>query len=283
MSFISRGILLVHMDIKSTSIIGVLVLGTLAAGGVLWYLNEHPTPIIPDHTGVATTTAPRELAAPQKIEEHADYYDVTGTIPSDTPLKDTAGDAASQAAVDAMEQYVLTSIQSFKEQGNFDHLSPEDIKMFGFDQGRKEAFTVSYTSTEGPHSISYLFTFYEDTLGAHPNTTYHTFTFDRKTGNLLALKDLFTPGTNYLSVLSKISRATLPSQLAKAANERTGDLDMAYLTRGTTPVAGNFENWYISGSTVVLTFPPYQVQAYVFGAPELSIPFSTLPIKDEYK
>lgn len=270
------------MDTKSTSIIGLLVLGTLVAGGVLWYMSEHPASITLNHggTGIATST---EATAPQKIEEHAKYYDVTATTPTDTPLKATAGATADQKAVDIMKQFTLTSIAGFKERGNFNALSTEDIKMMGFDQGRKEAFAVSYTLQKGTASVSYIFTLFEDTFGAHPNTYYRSFTFDSKTGEGLGLDDLFVSGTDYLTLLSKISREKLPMQLAKASSAPVSSIDMDYLKRGTTPDADNFQTWYIQGTNLVLKFPPYQVAAYVFGAPELSIPLSSLPIKSAYK
>lgn len=270
------------MDTKSTSIIGLLVLGTLVAGAVLWYMSEHPAPISFTHggTGVATST---EATPPQKIEEHAKYYDVTASTPTDTPLKATAGAGANQKAVDIMKQFTLASISGFKERGNFDALSAQDIKMMGFDQGRKEAFDVSYTVQKGIASISYIFTLFEDTFGAHPNTYYRSFTFDSKTGEGLTLDSIFTPGTNYLSILSKISREKLPAQLAKASDSSVATIDVGYINRGTTPDADNFQTWYIQGSNLVLKFPPYQVAAYVFGAPEVSIPLSSLPVRTQYK
>jgi Protein of unknown function (DUF3298) len=270
------------MDTKSTSIIGVVVLGILVAGGVLWYMSEHPAPVTFEHggTGIGTST---EQTLPQKIEEHAKYYDITASSPSVTSLKATAGAQADAQAVEVMKQFVTTSVAGFKDRGNFANLTAKDIEMMGFDQGRKEAFEVKYTTQTGPRAVSYIFTLFEDTFGAHPNTYYRTFTFDTKTGEGLELGDLFTPGTDYLSVLSKVSRDKLPSQLAKASNAPASSIDMEYLKRGTSADADNFTTWFIQGGNLVLKFPPYQVAAYVFGAPELSIPLSSLPIKALYK
>lgn len=270
------------MDTKSTSIIGVVVLGILVAGGVLWYMSEHPAPVTFEHggTGIGTST---EQTLPQNIEEHAKYYDIKAVTPSATSLKATAGAEADAQAVEVMKQFVTSSVSGFKERGNFSNLTAQDLEVMGFNQGRKEAFEVTYATQSGPHTVSYIFTLFEDTFGAHPNTYYRTFTFDTKTGEGLELGDLFTAGTDYLSILSKISRDKLPSQLAKASNSSVSTIDMDYLKRGTSPDADNFTTWFIQGGNLVLKFPPYQVAAYVFGAPELAIPLSSLPIKAQYK
>lgn len=270
------------MDTKSTSIIGVVVLGTLLAGGVLWYMSEHPAPIIFEHgaTGTATST---EQALPQKLEEHTKYYDIAASLPSETSLKASAGAGANAQAIEVMEQFVTSSISGFKERGNFSNLSAKDIEMMGLNQGRKQALEVTYATLMGTQSVSYIFTLVEDTFGAHPNSYYRTFTFNTKTGEGLHLDDIFTSGTDYLSVLSKISRDKLPTQLAKASNSSVSSIDIDYLKRGTTPDADNFQTWYIQGPNLVIKFPPYQVAAYVFGAPELSIPLSSIPVKAGYK
>lgn len=251
------------MDTHNTLIVGIVILLVLGAGGVLWYLNEHPSPIQITHEG--------KDSAPQVIEEHAEYFDITATTPSSVPIKNDA------EAVAAMHQYVLSQIETFKEQGNFNNLSLEDIQVFGYDQGRKQSLEITYETKRGPHTISYVFLQYVDTFGAHPNVYYRTFTFDTDTGALLSIGNLFTPGTDYLSLLSKEARRILPGQLAEKAQTDTEHINMDFITDGTKPVEDNFKTWYIEGDTLVLVFPPYQVAAYVFGAPEVRLPLSTLP------
>jgi len=267
------------MDTKSTSIIGLVILLVFVIGGALWYMSEHPAPVTIDHgaTGIATSTA---AAPPLNITDNGKYYDATASYPSKTPLSGTA----NAKAVEIMHQFALTSITSFKERGNFDHLTAEDVKVLPYADGRKEAFDMSYTVAQGPHTVSYIFTMFEDTFGAHPNTYYRMFTFDLASGNGIELSDLFTPGTAYLSVLSKDARAILPKQLAAAANTSVSDIDTNYIISGTTPDADNFQNWYIDGDSLVILFSPYQVAAYVFGAPEVRIPLASLPgLRSAYK
>ena len=268
------------MDTKSTSIIGAVVLLIIAIGLVLWYMSEHPAPFLNEHAGIgtATTTSTTAPTADQRLDEHAKYYDITATYPGSTRL---TGQANAQS-IEVMKQFETNAISAFKEQGNFDNLSAQDITTFGFDQGRKESLDIKYVTKTGPHTVSYIFTMFQDTLGAHPNTYFRTFTWNTTTGEGLELSDFFTG--DYLAVLSKVSREKLPAIIAKKAGMPASQVDMEYLKRGTTPDTDNFTNWYIEGSSLVLIFPPYQVGPYVIGTQEVPLTLANLSgIKSQYK
>lgn len=268
-----------HMDTKSTSIIGGVVLLIIAIGLALWYMSEHPAPFINTHTGQPQpgTTGGE---TPLSLDEDGKYYAVTAKYPGSTPLPPQA----SAKAVEVMKQFEINAIAAFKEQGNFNALTAEDIKMFGFDQGRIESLDIAYLTKTSPVSISYIFTMYQDTLGAHPNTYYRIFTWNTKTGAGLELDDLFSPGTDYLAILSKASREKLPALIAQKTGTNIRDVDMDYMKRGTTPDADNFTNWYLENGNLVLVFPPYQVGPYVIGTQEVPLPLSTLAgVRNDYK
>jgi hypothetical protein len=113
----------------------------------------------------------------------------------------------------------------------------------------------------------------EDTLGAHPNTYYHVFTFDTATGAQLSLSDLFASKDSYLQLLSTTTRADLP-KIVSDMSKTSADTD--YISRGTTPTVENFQNWYVDGSNLVLIFPPYQVGPYSLGTVLDPIPLTKL-------
>lgn len=261
------------MNIK-TEIIGAIALGVIILGLVLWYMSEHPAPYIVNHTGTST---PQNVGGTNNgqlnLNESAAYYDITAVYPASTPLKKSAGATADAKAVEIMKQFEINTILAFKEQGNFDHLSHDDIQMMGLDQ-RKESVEIKYEVKSGPRTVSYVYTIYQDTLGAHPNTYFRTFTFDSRTGEGLDIPDFFVAGTNYLSILSTAARKALPASIAAREGVSVKDLDADYMNRGTTPDADNFQNWYIEGSSLVLVFPPYQVAPYSAGVQMVSIPFS---------
>ena len=210
--------------------------------------------------------------------EHAPYYDITANYASSTPLLASAGTAADAAAVALMRKFVSDTIAQFKTDGTFTNLTPSDVQMRGLTGGRKEKLEIVYLIGSSSHTISYIFTIYEDTLGAHGNTFFKTFTFDTTTGAPLALQDVFTPGAPYLSTLSQVSRAKLPGIIGQYA-------DTHFIQNGTGPDDKNFENFFFDNRDFVILFAPYAVAPYAAGPQTLRIPVSELVsiLKPEYQ
>lgn len=256
-------------------IIGAIVLGVVVLGLVLWYMNENPTPYVNRPLGTVPGNNLNTQSVPVSLGETATYYDIIASYPSSAGLTERAGATADAQAVALMKQFEMDSIASFKKDGNFANLSHDDVQLLGLDQ-RKESLEIKYESTVGPHTLSYIYTTYADTHGAHPNTYFRTFTFDRKTGINLALSDIFLPNADYLSVLTEQSRKILVASIAAREGVKVTDVDMDYLRRGTGPDADNFANWHIEGTSLVLIFPPYQVAPYAAGVQTAVIPFSQL-------
>ncbi len=249
-------------------IIGVAVLLVIVTGIVL-YAAMKPAPV----------QAPAALTLPASgYTEHAQYYDIAANYPTTTPLAASVGAAADAAAIAKIQTAISALISQFKADGNFANLSPRDITMMGFDQGRKESLQINYLIASSPRTVSYIFTTYMDTLGAHPNTTFTTLTFDTKTGAELALGDIFASGTDYLDTLSRLARQMLPGIIGEGA-------DASFINPGTTPDASNFQNFFFDNKDFVVLFPPYQVAPYSSGPQTLRIPITQLDsiLKVEYQ
>jgi len=197
--------------------------------------------------------------------EHADYYDIIANYASSTPLQGEK----NTAAVALMQKFVTDTIAQFKTDGNFANLTAEDINVMGLGKDRKETLQIVYLIASSPRTISYIFTVYEDTLGAHGNTFFHTFTFDITTGTALSLADIFAPSSDYLSKLSQISREKLPSVIGDSA-------EMQFINDGTTPDEKNFQNFFFDNQDFVILFDPYAVAPYSSGPQTLRIPLSEL-------
>jgi Protein of unknown function (DUF3298) len=170
-----------------------------------------------------------------------------------------------------MKAFAENTIGGFKESGNFANLTHDDVQMQGLDQ-RKYALNIEYQVYRGSHTVSYVYQIYEDTLGAHGNTYYRTFTFDTNTGAAIELGDLFTGTAPYLERLSTQARADLPGIIRAASGS---DADMAEIKAGTQPEEDSFQNFAIDGSTLRLIFPPYQVGPYSIGTVIDPIPLAT--------
>jgi hypothetical protein len=271
------------MSVRTKNILFALFLLVIMLGLGAWYFFARPAPKLPvvptSNSPVAGNQAKPDFSAnPLHIIEHGQYYDADLQYPSATPLAKSASASADTTAVLAMKTFAQTTLATFKKDGRFDTLTPADAQIQGLDQGQKYAISDGYTPYSGSHTISYVFNIYEDTLGAHPNTYFHTFTFDAQSGQSLALSDLFTPGVDYLTQLSTLSRAALTKQQGSAA-------DQTSINSGTTPTNDNFQNFAIDGSNLMIVFPPYQVGPYSIGTQTIYIPLSQLKslLKPEYQ
>ncbi len=249
---------------ENKNILGIVTVLVIIAGAV-GYAALRP----------ASVVAPGATTLPSGgYTEHAPYYDIVANYASSTPLTGVA----NTAAVTLMQKFVSDTIAQFKTDGNFANLTPTDIKTMGFDTGRKESLQITYLIGSSGRTVSYIFTVYEDTLGAHGNTFFHTFTFDATTGAPLALADLFTPGAPYLDELSSIARAKLPSIIGQGT-------DMTFVSDGTTPDTKNFQAFFFDNAYLVFLFAPYQVAPYSAGPQTLRIPIASLTsiLQPEYR
>ncbi len=99
---------------------------------------------------------------------------------------------------------------------------------------------------------------------AHPLPQSETVNYDLRRDQPLLLADLFNPGVDYLSILSKICIEDLKSQ---------GVLEW---DAGAGPDAANFKSWNITPDGLLINFDPYQVAAYAAGFQKVLIPWDIL-------
>ena len=242
-----------------TGVLAIVFLGLLG-----WYMVSSPAPIVPIADTTATSTAPFVEPEPQMVTENGTYYEITAEYPAQTPLLE--GDAAAIARI---RHYIDERIAEFKTNGDFENLTAEDVALQGLGGERKYVLGLEYELYTGSSTASYVYTIYEDTLGAHPNAYFRTFTFDLSTGAELSLGDLFVPGSTYLSWLSDRTRRDIPH----IVQQRSGYLpDAEYLASGTEPSPESFQSFYLDAENFVVAFPPYQVGPYALGSILVSIP-----------
>ncbi len=248
---------------RNTYISIVVVLVIIA--GITLYVVLHPVPAkAPGTAGEVAIVLPAG-----GYSEHTKYYNITASYATSTPLLKSAGALADATARSLILGFVRDTIQNFKTAGNFANLTSEDIKMLGFDKGRKETLQITYRVASSAHTVSYIFTIYQDTLGAHGNTFFRAATFNAKTGVPLTLADIFSPSTTYLNTLSSISRAKLPGIIGQGA-------DITFIKNGTEPKKENFQSFFLENKNFVILFAPYAVAPYSSGSQTLRIPLSQL-------
>ena len=237
--------------------------------GTILYLRTIPAP--------AKTETSGETAALSagSYSEHTGSYDIAANYPTTTPLLASVGAAENDSAIALMRNFVGGTVSTFKAgftsntYGAGTPAQPSD---------GKGSLQIVYLIGSSAHTVSYIFTIYEDTGGAHPFSYFKTFAFDTKTGAALSLADIFLPGASYLDRLSSISRSELPGIIGPGA-------DTQFIQNGTTPEEKNFENFFFDNSDFVILFPTYQVAPYALGPQTLRIKTETLSdiLKPEYR
>lgn len=108
---------------------------------------------------------------------------------------------------------------------------------------------------------------------AHGNTVTSVLNYDVKNGRKLALADLFTPKSNYLSVISTYCITNLRER-AKKDQEAMIDEDM--MKTGASPQASNYQACAMTKKGLWVTFDPYQVAPYAAGPQHVLVPYSAL-------
>lgn len=206
--------------------------------------------------------------------EQAPYYTITAAYATTTPL----GGSQGAAAAEVQRDFVQNRIAEFKQNGNFDNLTAEDVHMLGYDEGRKQTLNISYLAASSPATISYVYTIEEYTGGAHGNSDTRTFTFSRSSGKLLSLSDLFVGGAPYLTTLRDAAQAQLAGTLGDFAND-------TMIADGTSATEGNFSRFFLDDTSLVVIFPPYAVAAYAAGTQTAALPRSSLAelLRPEYR
>ena len=258
------------------AIIVLLVLLVLALGLMLLVGSKAPVSVSTTATSTAIITSPILGATSTgggdyHYIDNQPYYTVDITYPAQLSLATDASVKAERT----IEQSLADDIAQFKKDGDFANLTAADAQTQGLGADRKYALGATYEKYESANTVSYVFLVYEDTLGAHPNSFYSTFTFDKK-GILLQLSDIFKPGSNYLSVLSPLAYKSVVSQLTAKEGTTPGSDELDTARVGTEPSPEALQFYYIDGNTLHLLFPPYQVAAYAAGAFDVPIPMSEL-------
>ncbi len=112
--------------------------------------------------------------------------------------------------------------------------------------------------------LSLVFQDYQYAGGAHGTTVQTSFTIPLKTGQPMALKDLFTTGADYQAIVNNGVKTQL--------NER--DLTAALFE----PFSGIGENrsFYLSNDGVVVYFQQYEILPYVAGIQEFTTSYTSI-------
>lgn len=130
---------------------------------------------------------------------------------------------------------------------------------------------IHYDTYTYQNYISYVFTCFLDTGGAHPNTYIETISFDKEKNNLFTIDSFQKTNINILSRFSEISRKEL-CQNKKLLDSNVWNM----VLEGTRPIDKNFKNFAFSEQGVIVFFERYQIAPYSYGSYQVIIPYSQI-------
>ena len=211
----------------------------------------------------------------KQFRENGDYYTVTATYPSKTPLWKWYDRRTDARAIEAIEQSLADTIKTFKQSGNFEALSVEEKKALELADSRKYTLDISYKPYTSPGYVSYVFLIYMDTGGAHPNGFYHTITFDKQ-GDSVPLSGLFKDNVSYLDRISAVTYSQVLAQLKDKVGGELRPEDEDAVRLGTEPSPETLQFFYLDNENLLILIPPYQAAAYAAGSFEAKIPLDSL-------
>lgn len=212
-------------------------------------MSRIPTALLAVFLGAAVLLAPAALsAAPADVDKR----EVKLSYPQVYGLG-AVGEQITRTLGDEIDRYIATI------NGNVNRDAKEGFRL------RKVQADVSHNVTfNAGDLLSVTIKEWAYTGGAHPMTYLRAFTFDTRTGDRLALADLFRAGTDY--------RVRLNAIMADQIAERKIPIFTF------TPFAGVKDNqeFYLTADGLVVYYQLYAYTPYVFGFLEFPIPYSQI-------
>ena len=142
------------------------------------------------------------------------------------------------------------------------------------DETQKSTFDATYDfryATDELISVAWSEDNYERGA-AHGNGLTQVLNYDVKKAKKLALADLFTDKSKYLTAISNYCMKELKERAKKDDSMIFAD----QIEPGAGPHADNYRTWSITKQGLWITFDPYQVAAYAAGRQYVLVPYSAL-------
>jgi len=217
-----------------------------------------PTPTVTAAPVPTLTPAPPPMIVSRQKQEDNSSPSLY-TLKFNYPFLEGVSDPRFQLFNQEVDKIIARVSQDFKN-----NLQANDATPIPNSQGSFQS--VDYSIQYGEHGlVSVLFNVDLYMAGAaHPNQYFATLNLDIASGKVLALKDIFKPGADYLKFISGYAIQDLTRQ---------GRLDWE---TGAAPNEDNFHSWNITPGGLFFSFDPYQVTAYAMGPQAVTIPYAAM-------
>ena len=196
-----------------------------------------------------------------KIEEDTPQYHIAASYPEFHNLGDPIRETAANNLIKSKVQQSIDSLKSASEEAI--EISPEI----------KSELQLDYEVVHINSSVASIkmreSTYVEG--AAHPLGIFWPFNYNFKDNKEIALADLFKPGSNYLEVLSNLSREILEGPLYDYEY-----YDEEAVKFGTAPEPENFSTFFLARDKLIIIFNVYQISPYAVGPKIIEIPYEEL-------
>lgn len=216
----------------------------------------------------------------KSFEESTDWYEVKIKYPEqNSRASDFIFKQWNDFANESQLKKFKSRAEAAEELGLGD--APEQKYSFIADYKLVEGGTLFGTST-----LTYVFTVYTYTGGAHGSTQIQAFTQD-EFARVYSVSELLPD--DKLEIVSKLAYADLQKQrrsrLESIAPKMTKKeieealKDDSWLKEGTSPVRDNYSVVWPDGNNIIISFGQYQIASYAEGIFEVKIPLESLSVK----
>ncbi|MBE0697121.1 MAG: DUF3298 domain-containing protein [Anaerolineaceae bacterium] len=175
------------------------------------------------------------------------------------PVLEWGGDPRVNAFNKTAEEIVNEEIRGFKE--GVAQL-PDDTPSGEYSSSLNISFATTNTNN-GILSVLLRISFYS-AGAAHPGTYSRVINYNLRDGKELALKDLFSPGSNFLDPISAACLEDLKARGVLSWED------------GALPKADNYQVWNVTPAGLLITFDEYQVAPYAAGPQAVTVSYEKL-------
>lgn len=234
-------------------------LNLAAAAGFRHPAPEPNAPSMPDATTNAHWT---RTVLERKVSVGHSSYDVVIDYPEFSTGTEDDVELNQIEVGHAIEALVEFRAAAFANQLRFNSDSWNDNDELGY----RSSFEVAYLDE---HFVSIKHCAHHFVAGAaHGSSVYRVSNYALKPARKIELRELFEDDAKAARVLSERCRASLMLQ--------NSDADKEWVVQGTEPNFENFSVWNVTPASLVIEFPPYQVDCYAAGPQLVDIPWREL-------
>ncbi len=221
-----------------------LIACVLLAGLIVLGVKTSNTPTTIPTKEVPLVEWPSEQVKRETITDSSKGYEITAYYPI----------TKSDSITGLLKNFVTDQITMFKTDTSEGGALPEGYRPMTLD--------ISYEEYRNASANTYVFLTYSDTGGAHGLSVTTTFSFT-KTGQRIALADLFTNGIRGLGILADVVKKELMKR---------DFADADWINEGAGPREENYQNFIVQEDGVLFIFDQYQVAPYAAGVQEVFVP-----------